>query len=118
MAMMDAGGGPPAQQSPEQAQYRTGNPIKHCGICTHYKGGACEVVVGDINPYMVSNEFNPWRPNPLHAKGIHFYLKGTDVWRKNREKRRQETGKGSRGKAKGEGAGDNGKTVIGRKEYD
>ncbi len=111
MTMIDPGGG---QQSQEQASYRNGNPIKHCGICVHYKGGACEVVAGDINPYMVSNEFDPWRPNPLHAKGVHFYLKGNEVWRKKREARREDTGKGTRGKAKQA----KGKTKIGKQTYD
>ena len=121
MTMIDPGGAPPmengGQQSQEEASYRHGNPIKHCGICVHYKGGSCEVVEGDINPYMVSNEFDPWRPNPLHSKGVHFYLKGNEVWRKNREARREETGKGTRGQAK-QAKDKPSKLRIGKQTYD
>ena len=121
-SMMPSGGEPDADDaggagtmSPEDASYRKGNPIKHCGVCTNYTGGACKVVAGPINPYMVSNEFNPWRPNPLHEDGVHFHLKGTDVWRQKREARREETGKGTRGQAKKKNKP---KTHIGNKTYD
>jgi len=105
----DAGG----TMSKEQAQYRNGNPLKHCGLCRNYQGDSCKIVAGSISPYMISNEYNP-HTNPLQAQGITFSLHGSEVWRKKREARRQETGKGSVGKAKQA----KGKTRIGKQSYD
>ena len=112
-----------AKMSQEQAKYRNGNPIKHCGLCLHYLGGECEIVEGDINPHMISNEYDPYL-NPLKEQGITFTLKGSEIWRQNRKKRRQDTGKGARGKRAAEAVqpeGDatvpKGPTRIGNKVY-
>lgn len=32
--------------------YGPGHADSHCAICTHYQGGSCELVKGQINPRM------------------------------------------------------------------
>jgi len=74
--MIVNGGG---QKSKAVAHYRAGNPIKHCGVCQNYIGKACKVVAGPINPYMISDDYVPFSPNPLKEKGITYTLQGNIV---------------------------------------
>ena len=41
-----------AKISKEAANYSHGLPRAHCGICEHYRKGACAIVAGKINPQM------------------------------------------------------------------
>jgi hypothetical protein len=116
MAIMDAGapvdGG---KISKEQAQYRKGNPLKHCGLCQNYVGSACTVVEGKINPYMISNKYHA-HLNPLQADGVTFKLKGGKVWRQNRKTRR-EAPKAAAAEGPAKEAASAAPTRIGNKVY-
>jgi len=48
------------KQTQAEANYRRGDPINHCGICAYYRGmHRCSQVMGDINPYGISDIFRP-----------------------------------------------------------
>ena len=52
-----------------EANYRPGSPLKCCGLCIHYKGASCELVEGDISPFMISDNY--WaHPRPPGVKGV------------------------------------------------
>jgi hypothetical protein len=56
--------------SQQEANYRDGNLIYHCGLCQNYEGPvnmSCTKVAGEINPYMLSDEYDG-TPNPLKHK--------------------------------------------------
>jgi hypothetical protein len=62
----DAGG----KVSKQEANYRDGNLTYHCGLCQNFEGavnGTCTKVEGDINPYMLSDEYEGVK-NPLLHK--------------------------------------------------
>jgi hypothetical protein len=62
----DAGG----KVSKQEANYRDGNLMYHCGLCQNFEGavnGTCTRVEGDINPYMLSDEYEGVQ-NPLLHK--------------------------------------------------
>jgi hypothetical protein len=61
---------PPGKISQEDANYRDGNLTFHCGLCSNFEGaanGTCTKVEGDINPYMLSDEYDGVK-NPLLHK--------------------------------------------------
>jgi hypothetical protein len=50
----------------EEANYRRGDPIDHCGICVYYKGlHRCTKVDGDISPYGISDVYKVDMDNPF-----------------------------------------------------
>jgi hypothetical protein len=56
--------------SQQEANYRDGNLIYHCGLCKNFEGaanGTCTKVEGNIIPYGLSDEYDGF-PNPLKHK--------------------------------------------------
>lgn len=52
----------------EEANYRAGSPVKHCGICQWYEGGdQCSKVQSPISAYGVSDVYQA-SPNPFGSK--------------------------------------------------
>jgi hypothetical protein len=63
----DDAGGPISQ---EEAGYRDGNLMYHCGLCQNFQGaanGTCTKVQGEISPYGLSDEYDGVQ-NPLLSK--------------------------------------------------
>lgn len=53
--------------SQQEANYRNGNLIYHCGLCKNFEGaanGTCTKVEGNIIPYGLSDEYDGF-PNPI-----------------------------------------------------
>jgi hypothetical protein len=49
----------------QQANYRRGDPIDHCGICVYYQGQQrCAQVAGVISPYGISDIYRRFK-NPF-----------------------------------------------------
>lgn len=59
--------------SQEQANYRRGSPVQHCGVCVHFvkpandgSMGSCTKVAGAISPYAITDVYaeanNPFGP--------------------------------------------------------
>jgi hypothetical protein len=53
------------RQTQVEANYRKGDPVSNCGICSYYQGHhRCSQVMGDISPYGISDlyraQFNPF----------------------------------------------------------
>jgi hypothetical protein len=56
--------------SQQEAHYRDGNLIYHCGLCKNFEGaanGTCTKVEGNIIPYGLSDEYDGF-PNPIMHK--------------------------------------------------
>jgi hypothetical protein len=55
------------KQSQEDANYRRGQPTKHCGVCRYYEGEdtkSCSQVEGPISGYGISDVFT-MQKNPF-----------------------------------------------------
>lgn len=57
-----------AKMSQQEANYRPGTPLQHCGICIHYGDHSCEIVEGEISPFALTDPYvaekNPFRARP------------------------------------------------------